>query len=300
MEQRWSFPEVIDSTMLNDLRSCPHLFYLSYIRNLGHPSLSVHLRAGGAYAKGLETARRLFMAGTEPELANGLGLMELIGSYGDYVPDESKRNKSLEMTCRAYSSYMDNWPLASDKMSILTIHDKAAVEFSFALPLPINHPDTGNAILLAGRADCLVNYRSLVLVLDDKTTSYFTSDWSDKWKLRAQFMTYTYAARQFGIKAAGCLVRGTAFKLSGIEHLETIILVHDWQLDRWYNQTLRDVERAIKLYKDGYFDYNFGESCNAFGGCMFKQLCSVQDEEAWIKPLGYGERNWNPLHKGDD
>lgn len=300
MASKWGLPQVVDSTMLSDFRSCPRKFYLSFVRKLGHPGLSVHLRAGGAFAKALEVARQYYVQGADPTEAEALGLMALIKNYGDYIPPDKHKNKSLEMTISAYLSYLERWPLETDPMRIMVIQGTHAIEFSFALPMPVNHPETGDPFLFAGRADCFMQYGRTVLVDDEKTTSYFTHNWADQWKLRAQFMAYTYAAREFGFKADGALVRGTAFKLSGIEHAEVIIQIIPDRLKRWYEQTVRDLERMVRLWHEDYFDYNFGDSCNAYGGCTFKHLCSVEDPEKWIEPLGFVERIWDPLHRQEE
>ena len=56
------FPELIDSTMRNDFVSCEKNFEYSRVFGLSSKGGSVHLVAGGAFAKGCEVARSMFYA----------------------------------------------------------------------------------------------------------------------------------------------------------------------------------------------------------------------------------------------
>ena len=51
----------------------------------------------------------------------------------------------------------------------------------------------------------------------------------------------------------------------------------------------------ISMWKEGYFDYNFSEACNYYGGCFLKDRCSADEPDLWDN--NYFERTWNPLHK---
>ena len=48
------FPHVVGSTMLNSFRACPHQFWWAYVRRQIPQLESVHLLAGGAFAKAIE------------------------------------------------------------------------------------------------------------------------------------------------------------------------------------------------------------------------------------------------------
>ena len=54
------FPEVIDSTMRNDFVSCGVKFMLARVYGLATKGGSVHLVAGGAFAKGIEVVRKCY------------------------------------------------------------------------------------------------------------------------------------------------------------------------------------------------------------------------------------------------
>jgi hypothetical protein len=90
-------------------------------------------------------------------------------------------------------------------------------------------------------------------------------------------------------------------KLTEIEHAEVIMQIPQWRLDRWYAQTLRDVSRMLESWDRDLFDWNLGDTCTAYGGCEFAELCKIRNYENWITPeAGMFESNtWDPLHKED-
>jgi len=283
--------------MLNCFRGCPHQFYLNYIRRIQRPGLSVHLLAGSAYAAGLETARNTYLLTKDPAHAIEQGFLTLLRTYGDYEPGDKHRNKTWNRTATAYLTYFDKWPLDSDYIQIAEFTHRPSVEFTFALDLPVRHPDTNMPLLYGGRVDWIGNFNGSLFCVDEKTTSYFTHNWASKWTLRAQFMGYVYAAHQHGIPITGSIVRGVAMKLTDIEHAEVILTIPNWRLERWYEQTLRDLERMIQCYETGVWDWNFGDTCNAWAGCSYEELCRVEDEERWLSATEWEENTWTPLRE---
>ncbi len=99
-----TFPEVFDSSMLASFKSCPQLFFKIYMPGQEWKSkegANVHLVAGGAFAAGLEAARRSFYEQDTPaEEAEAAGLATLVSRYGNFQcpPDSAK---SLERTAGA-------------------------------------------------------------------------------------------------------------------------------------------------------------------------------------------------------
>ena len=105
------FPEVFDSSMLATFKSCPELFRRIYIEQWKSKDPSVHLRAGGAFAAGIEAARTAYYVhGDSPEDSIAKGLHALMTFYGDFEcpPDSAK---SLERTAGALEFYFEQYPL---------------------------------------------------------------------------------------------------------------------------------------------------------------------------------------------
>lgn len=291
------FPVAIDSTTLAAFRSCPQKAYRQYMEHWKPASDSVHLIAGGAFADGIEQARRAFYEqGQSSEDSVAAGLRSLITKYGDFeCPPESA--KSLERTAGALEFYFEQYPLGADGASPIQLADgKRGIEFSFAQPLPINHPVTGDPILYTGRSDMIANAYGGIFIYDEKTTSSLGQSWSKQWEMRSQFTGYCWAAQQFDLNPTGVVVRGVSILKTKYDTMEVISYRSPYEIDRWLNQVVRDIQRMIRCWEDGYWDYNLDHACSEYGGCAFTSICKSSDPEAWLKTY-FVKRVWDPLNK---
>lgn len=316
------FPGTVDSTIVGSFRSCPQKFYRQYLQHWKPSTESVHLIAGGAFAKGLETARRAFFEGkadqpcisypperefqrtvtwTEVEtekhsqdVALHYGLQALIAAYGDYAcPPESA--KSLERMCGALEYYFNVWPLGDDGLLPIQLPDgRTGIEFSFAEPLEVSHPVSGDPILYTGRADLIGQYNGQLWVEDDKTTSSLGASWLKQWEMRSQFTGYVWASQRVGMELSGALVRGVSILKTKYDHAEVMTGRAAFELDRWYDQTNRDVERMIRSWKEGYWDFNLDHACTEYGGCSMVRICKTPNPDEWL-PAYFHQRVWDPL-----
>ncbi len=284
------FPSVIDSTMLNAFRECPTQFWWNYIRRKQPKGTSIHLVAGGAFAKGLEVTRKAFYQDhLPPDTAIAEGLRALLIDYGDPLVPQGKENKSWERTAGAFESYWAEYPLGKDYLEPL------AVEFSFAVPIEIRHPITNDPLILAGRADMIARYNNLVYIVDEKTTGSLGPTWSKQWNLRAQLHQYVWAARQYGWSVEGAVIRGIALRKTGYDHIQAIIPLPEWKIERWWIQTMSTIKQMINSHTvTGYWDMALGTACNSYGGCSYRPLCNKQDPEPWLD-VHYEANTWDPL-----
>lgn len=316
------FPHAFDSTMLSAFRSCPQKMFRTYVEHWKPKAESVHLVAGGAFAKGIEVARRVFYEGQTPVYdtledsetgnqkavqvgwvpcepgeqasATAAGIHALIVAYGNHqCPSDSA--KSLERMCGALEFYFDNYPLGNDGMEPVTFANGAkGIEFAFAEPLPINHPVTGDPILYTGRTDLIAHFANGLYVVDEKTTSSLGASWGKQWEMRGQFTGYTWAARQAGIKADGCIVRGVSILKIKYDTQQVVTYRSDYEIDRWLDQSVRDIRRAIRSWEEGHWDYAIDGACAEYGGCSMVSVCKSSTPESWL-PMYFEQRVWDPL-----
>lgn len=289
------FPNTIDSTILGTFRGCPQKAFRQYIQHWKPLAQSVHLIAGGAFASGIEAARRAFYVDEQsPEDAEGAGLEALIRHYGDFeCPADSA--KSLERMCGALEFYFERYPLGADGAEPITLAGgKKGIEFSFAEPLDILHPVTGDPILYTGRSDMIAHRAGGVYIYDEKTTSSLGASWGKQWEMRSQFTGYAWAAKKQGIKTAGSIVRGVSILKTKYDTLEVPTYRTDYEIDRWYDQMIRDLKRMIVMWAEGYWDYNLEGACNDYGGCTFTKICKSSDPEAYL-PMYFTKKVWDPL-----
>lgn len=294
-----SLPEILDSTIVNSFVECPTSFYYSFCRKLGSLYPSVDLVCGGAFARGLEVFRKDYYGPQKLGLQASLehAMTEAIVAYGDIEVPEFKEAKSVNRVITALAAYVENYPPDRDHIQPkLAPNGEPMVEFTFSVPLPIRHPETGNPFLYAGRFDMVGVYKDQLIGVDEKTTSQLGPTWTNKWNLRGQFTGYTWALQQHNIPVIGMMARGVSFLKTSHGFAESLQLRPQWMVDQWYEQLLKNVERMVQAWTSGWFDQNFGETCAAYSGCPFQALCTSHDPETWI-PGRYGHRDWNPLSK---
>ena len=321
------FPHTIDSTMLAAFRSCPQKMFRTYIQHWKPQTESVHLVAGGAFAKGIEVARKAYFEGemviptvsypvnpvtglverkvdwntvktenvtADREQAENLGIAALMAHYGDFeCPPESA--KSLERTAGALEFYFQAYPLGEDGMSPIKLAGgRFGIEYSFAHPLPVNHPVTGNPLLYTGRSDMIADYMGGRYIVDEKTTSQLGASWPRQWEMRSQFTGYAWAALEDGIKTDGAIVRGVSILKTKYDTLQANTYRGDWEIDRWITQVERDLIRMKQCWEDGWWDYNMDTACGEYGGCSLLQICKSKDPETWLGSY-FEQKVWDPL-----
>lgn len=281
--------------MMSTFRSCPQKFFRTYLEHWKPKAESVHLVAGGAFASGIEDARRAFYEqGQSQEDAQAAGLLALIKHYGDFeCPPESA--KSLERTCGALEFYFDNYPLGADAMMPIELpNGKKGIELSFAEPLPFLHPVTGDPILFTGRSDMVANFAGGVYVVDEKTTTSLGASWGRQWEMRSQFTGYLWSCQQIGIKAQGAIIRGVSILKTKYDTQQVITYRSQYEIVRWLTQTLRDLTRMKQMWEDGWYDYALDGACSEYGGCSMINICKSPDPESWL-PMSFAKRVWDPL-----
>lgn len=302
-----TFPEVLDSTMITTYRACPHKFFREYCQHWKSATPSVHLHAGAAFASGLEAARMAhYRDGLSQEESLQAGLSALLSAYGDFdCPEDSV--KSATRMAGALEFYFERYPFAHEDAPPHTIEATGlpAVEFNFAEPLPILHPDTGNPLIIAGRFDQIVDYAGGVWGEDDKTASQLGATWPKQWDMRFQFSTYCWGARRVGLPLQGFLVRGISILKRGYDTMQAITYRPEWMLDRWEAGMLRTVRDMVDDWKErdtpfgDSFPLNEGDSCNAYGGCAFRTVCLSENPDPWLAS-GFEQRVWHPLTRSEE
>ena len=310
------FPNVIDSSMLSAFRACPYKCYLNYIEHWHAKNQSVHLVAGGAFAKGIEVARKKFYEeGVSFEESEAHGIKALIEDYGDFeCPSDSA--KSLERMCGALEFYLSHYPLGADGAPPITMPDgHRGIEFSFAEVLDVNNPETGEPLIFSGRADMIADFAGATFNFDEKTTTQLGGKWALQWDLRSQFTSYCWAGRRVGIPMQGTIIRGISILKNKYDTAQAITYRSGWELDRWEETLYRDLARFVQYWEEMQYDRNLDGSCsrsgnpwdrntdtacNDYGGCQFRETCKAKNPYG-ILQADFARRVWDPLqHKEID
>lgn len=299
---QYPFPSLLDNSAISSFKKCPTDWMYGSLRSLARQGGNIHLHFGGAYAAGLETARKAFYdEGLPSDQAIACGLDAAIKYYGDFEsPSDFLGAKSFDRLVYALLEYFEQYPMETDIIKPFRLaNGKSAVEFTFAIPLPnVKHPETGDPILYGGRFDMLADRENVLFVEDDKTASQLGSQWMKNWVLDSQFTGYCWAARDFGYPVAGAIIRGLSILKNGYGHAQSIVYRPDWQIERWIESTEHTVRMMIAYWEQDFFPLTLDKhACNSYGGCMYHQLCESQNPQSWID-INYEPRVWDPLAKG--
>lgn len=272
---------------------------------------SIHLHAGAAFARGLEVARLAWYTGAaatpDDAIAAGWGaLAEAYGSFDDNFPT----NKTCARMGEALVSYFDEYPLDTDVLKPAVFNNRPAVEFRFAVPLPIENPSTGDPILYTGRFDMLGEKDAQLFVVDEKTTGSLGEYWSARYELSSQFTGYCWAAKEYGYPVVGAIIRGIGLLKYDIKHAQIPLYRPDWMIEEWYRTLLHDIRRMILAYEkwrqtDGWdpevWEPNLADECGSFGGCEYRSVCGIAPEvRDKLLEINFVKRPWDPLGDSDD
>lgn len=300
-------PSLIDSSMLAAFRACPQQFFNQYILGLRSSARSIDLHAGGCFAEALEVFyREYFGAGASFLDALRVSRVAFEFAWGDEsampVPEDSGKSKANVWD--AVEKYLHRYPPQNDEIQPYRDADgNASFEFSFAIPLDEEHtslpfpphPVTGAPFVYGGRFDAFGRYFSRIVIRDEKTSSQLGNTWLSKWALRGQFIGYVWAAQTLGYDTDTVAIRGVGLLKTQRTFIDKMQSFSTGLVDRWLRQLFRDLHRIVNCWNEGYFDYNFSDSCVAFRGCTYKDLC-LSDEPSNLYP-SYVISRWNPLAK---
>lgn len=294
------FPTYFDNSMLEAHKTCPRKGYYQYFRHLAPRAKSVHLIAGAAFAKGLEVTRKAFYTEDSPTFNNlddslQIGIPALLNEYGDFYPENSP--KTPERVVEALVEYFQIWNPATDYIQPHRMSDnKPAVEMSFALPLGVLHPVTGEEILYVGRYDLLGEKDKSLWVVDEKTASRLGESWRKQWELRSQFTGYCWAAREYGYPVVGAVVRGISFLKYKFGSEEAITFRPDHMIDDWLKSTRAYIEMLKYHWAREFYPQELGSACAQYSGCEYQVLCSRRNPEDWIAD-NFAISKWDPLER---
>lgn len=310
MDLQSELPIHIDSTMMTTFRSCPRKFYHNFVLGCTLPGVSIDLHAGGCFASALETVyTQIWLHNRDLRDALVIAHARFMQEWGDVEAPEWKRTaKTKDRTWEAVEYYFSVWTPRTDPiMPYSDSEGKPTIEYTFAIPLEPTHkfnqrsgtfPEhpSGSPFIYCGRFDMLGQLGGKPVPKDDKTTGGSIGRvWASQWNLRSQFMGYVWACQQCCISADSVAVRGIAIQKEQFVTAEALIPFSRMLIDRWYEQLRRDLWRITDAWHSGVWDYNFGDTCTAYGLCPFMDACQSNAPDNWLS--SFERRVWNPLNK---
>ena len=300
------FPEVVDSTILSCIDECETKAYLQFMRRFAKSATPIALHAGGAFAHGVESVRRnLYVHGmtVEEALIDGFKQLALYWGPDDIPPDHKDPRCFLNVLAALFDYFLVEYPPDKDIWKpYVGSSGKPAIEYTFALPMEVNHPITGQPLIYGGRADMIATNGAILAVVDEKTTTSLGNTWAAQWALRGQFIGYVYALQCAGMDCDTALIRGVAIQKTQIKHLQAYESYSEQKVERWWKDCHVKLRHIIEKYEqyldtkdEDTFTHSWGTACSNYGGCGMKEICDSDTPSDW-----YGNfitRTWNPLQK---
>lgn len=299
-----------DSTSIKLAEECLRKYQYQMIEGWRTLQESVHLRFGSHYATALEHFYKHRANGSSFDEA----LLEIIreamietwdherDAEGNRIPETgtpyappvdaigSARVKTRENLIRTIVWYFEQF--RDDSAEIVLLADgKPAVEYSFALPVE-------NDIVFSGHIDRLVTYAGNIMVMDQKTTgSTISSRYFDGFKPDVQMSMYTFAGKAiYQMPVKGVIIDAAQIAVGFTRFERGLTFRTDSELSEWYDTTMYTIENARSATALGYFPMN-RTSCDKFGGCPFRPVCSRAPEvrEQFLNGFFVRGDRWDPL-----
>lgn len=292
-----------DSTSLGLLKTCPRLYQYTIIEGWQPKNESVHLRFGIEYHQALQEYDVSRANGVRHEDAIHDTIAATLERTFGWEPDrETKagKYKNRDTLVSLIIDYLDNF--ADDPAETYIKADgKPAVELSFRFDLDWG-PHDGQPYILCGHLDRVVNFNDQLLTMDRKTSTFtLSSSYFDQWEPSNQMTLYTLA----GNIILGAPIRGVIIDAAQILLEKPNRFVRGFtyrtedQLSEWLDDLKCHLVAAENYARLEYWPMN-DMSCDKYGGCRFRNICSKspQVREIFLKSdfikLEPDER-WNPL-----
>ena len=293
------FPSAISHTLRDVFSRCPTYAKFKYIKKLQPKEKTVDLVAGAAFSEGIKISRRkFFQESAEESFAISCGVEALEKSYGDFQPP-LKSTKTKNRMVGALLYYFKKFPL--EILTPITYNKKLVIDARFYFDLPFKHPDTNEILQFVVKPDFLGVADKKLYLIEEKTTGYLSELWFNQWKMDPQISAYLYWIKyKTNLLSTGefnsieAQIRGIGIEKDKFSPTSIVILREDWQLEQWYEQTLRMIEDMLKAYKTG--DWQIRErACFDYGRpCDFLNLCLSKNPKDLIEG-NYEILHWSPL-----
>lgn len=286
-----------DSVSTNAFLKCPRYYKWTIIEGWRLDPQPSTLTWGIAFHKVIEVWDKMVALGHEKEdvLYRCVRLAGLMGEY--IVPNRTERTK--ETLVRAVVWYIDtHW---EDNAETLILHNgKPAVEFSFALPMM---DFNGVEILLTGHIDKVVKFMGEVWPLDHKSTQQALDDrFASKFKLEPQMKGYMAVAyilaettAAFPTPPAGFIIDAVQLGVNFNRFLRVPLHFYKEEIEEYLRGFPFRIREAAMYAEANYWPAR-ETSCELYGGCVFKEICS-QVPGKWQRMLegNFIQGTWDPL-----
>ena len=203
--------------------------------------------------------------------------------------------RSREQLVRALVWYYDQYQ--NDPLEPLWLRGKPAIELSFSFNLPFRSAALDAELLWCGHMDKLVKFGTSTLVLERKhTTRTIGSYYFDQYTMSDQILGYVLAGQiVFSTKVDGAVVEATQIAQGFIRVHRSPQYRSEDQMAEWLHNLRYWINLAEHYAKVNFWPMNRA-SCNDYGGCQFRGVCSLSPA---LRPgalaTHFHQDRWDPL-----
>lgn len=259
----------LDSSQIRSYMTCPHMWYLSYVKNLRAPWKYQNASDIGTLTHQLleiyYTLRGLNPNENAMAHANlALDIFKQCKIYETYKVSKEDVNLIANRFVQYNIKYMAN------DIKPLVRHGIVGTEVGFTKKL---YEDGFVIYLVEGRMDLLARIDDIKIVVDNKTQAQHKTLYSH----RPQVMTYLWATgynyflyNYFGVQKT---------YVEGETLWRDLVYVQPWQIERWVETMLRVFDEIRQIYLGNEIlgtdatEYNFNQNLNSCSGPDEKRAC---------------------------
>ena len=299
-----------DQTSLGLLMECPYKYQQSILKGWVNRGLSLHLRFGKHFADAMETFHKLRALGLPYDEALDAVVKRALLETWDRDPeneedpgqpwDSGDTKKNRETLIRSIIWYFETYH--DDAMKTVILPDGSpGVELLFTFDSGITSPH--GQFVFTGHIDRLVDFDGTPFVLDNKTTGsalgtyYFSQFDTDN-----QMSQYSLAGRVvYNVPVQGVVIDAAQIMVGFTAFGRGITTRSKSRLEEWHANAKQwlDMAAMFSAAADRDLDYEYPrnfKSCNNYGSCTFKSICSTEPavRENFLK-TNFEKRFWNPL-----
>lgn len=289
-----------DSTSLSLLQECPRKYQYSMLMQFHAPGLSIHLDFGIRFHSAIECYHRAKAEGKSHDDAVVEGTWYCLRwDDSQYRTDVNYNYKNRHTLARTFVWHCEQYQEDAFEIHILKggqWDGKPAVELSFKMDLNIEAPG-GDSFILCGHLDALGKFQDDYFFMDHKTTkSALSEQYFAGFNPNTQMTNYFAAAKVIlNEPARGGIVNAAQLGVNFTRFSRRFVHRTEGQMEEWHDNVTFWLKQAQRFAESGYYPMNT-HSCSNYGGCAFRQICSLDPSVRIDFLKGQYERwEWNPL-----
>lgn len=297
------FQNEVDSTSLGDFKRCPRYYFYSMVCGLSGLGESPHLTFGLLMHSASEHYQHARAGGEDHANALDATLEHLLLSTWDSQLNRpwssGHKTKNRQGIIQTVVWYLDNY--RDDPIeTVILANGKPAVELSFGFDS--GYRVAGIQVNFRGHLDRLGMLAGEPIIPDIKTTERaLDQKWFDGWTPGNQFSLYALAGRVvYDMPVTKIAVDGIQVGVGFARFHRQMVPRSDAMVKEWHLDAGKWIGEMAKCAGEGYWPMN-DKSCDMYGGCQFRQLCSKSPlaREQTARAF-YKRRIWDPTKvRGD-